>query len=189
MRNVFIGFLFLVAIWIGWGAPVPGVRVTEMKPDPSLPTFQPLTTGETFHRTDRGLAADAEFAGRLTQDQTMRPLRERVVNAANRLEAFPCDAAAKRELRTAVSAFMKEQLRRIRAGKDSETVTVNGRTVDASAHLNREVAAITDDAVFQGVLQPEDLGIPRGLRPPAGLMGGAFDTKGRFVCENDFSKR
>ena len=46
MRNVFIGFLFLVAIWIGWGAPVPGVRLSQMTPDPSLPTFQPVTKGD-----------------------------------------------------------------------------------------------------------------------------------------------
>jgi hypothetical protein len=77
-----------------------------------------------------------------------------------------------------------EQIRRVRSGKESETVTVNGRTVDASAYLNREIADITQEAVFQGVLQPEDLGIPRAARAPFGMLGG-LDTGGRFVCEHE----
>ena len=181
MRNVFIGFLFLVAIWIGWGAPVPGLRVTQMAPDPNLPVF-----GQ--ENRDKKALEDAAFAGRLPEDESQRAMRQRVINAANRLEAFPCDPVAKREFRTAVSIHMKDRLRQVRSGKDAETINVNGRKVGASDYLNREVSQIVEQAMFQGVLRPEDIGLPRGMMPLGGMMEMLADpdARGRFRCENQF---
>ena len=181
MRNVFIGFLFLVAIWIGWGAPVPGVRLSQMTPDPSLPTFQPVTKGdESFER------ASAERARGRRFDHSA-PLNQRVVNAAHRLEAFPCDAAARRELRTAVAALFKEHIRRVRSGEADKAERKNGRRVRTAPLTDDDIDMIINDGVYQGVLQPEDIGGPRSAKQPFVPMGG-LDTTGRFVCENDFKR-
>ena len=174
MRNIFIGFLFLVAIWIGWGAPVPGVRLTPMTPDPGLGTFQRVTQGETVveHVPEREEPSE---------DQLLRRLNERVVNAAHRLEAFPCDAVARRELRMAVAALFKEHLRRVRSGKD-ERAEKSGSRTHAGSLSDDSIDVIITDGVHQGVLQPEDLGAWRQAKQPFVPVGG-FDVKGRFVCE------
>jgi hypothetical protein len=180
MRNVFIGFLFLVAIWIGWGAPVPGVRLSQMQPDPSLPTFQPVTKGDdSFERAPQN--------DRVVEDPTIRRLNERVVNAAHRLEAFPCDAAARRELRAAVAAYFKEHIRRVRSGEADKAERNNVRRVRTSPLTDDDIDMIINDGVYQGVLQPEDIGGRRAAKGPFVPMGG-LDTTGRFVCENDFKR-
>jgi hypothetical protein len=174
MRNVFIGILFLVAIWVGWGAPVPGVRVTEMQPDPSLPTFQPVTEGETgFGRPERP---------RLPEDPKIRQLSERVVNAAYRLEAFPCDAGARRELRTSVAALTKEQIRRVRTG-EADKAEKSGRRVRSST--DDDIDMIIHDGIYQGVLQPADIGVPRAFAKGQFSPMGGLDKQGRFVCEHE----
>jgi hypothetical protein len=174
MRNVFIGFLFLVAIWIGWGAPVPGVRVTQMAPDSGLGMFQRPTKGEAVVERTPESARSAE-------DQTLRRLNERVVNAAHRLEAFPCDAAARRELRTAVAGLFKEHLRRVRSG-EAEKAERNGRR--GASLTTDDIEMIINDGIYQGVLQPEDIGAPRrAVKAPFVPMGG-LDKEGRFVCED-----
>jgi hypothetical protein len=183
MRNVFIGFLFLVAIWLGWGAPVPGVGLRPLTPDPNLPVF-----GQ--ENRDQVAVENAAFAGRLAEDQTQRTMRQRVIDTASRLEAFPCDAAAKRAFQTAVSVHMKDRLRQVRSGKDAETINVNGRKVGASDYLNREVSEIIEQAMLQGVLRPGDIGLPRGLMPPGGIpeLLGDPETRNRFKCENQFGR-
>jgi hypothetical protein len=174
MRNIFIGFLFLVAIWIGWGAPVPGVRLTQMTPDPSLGTFQRVTPGEAAPQEEQP-----------AEDQTVRRLNERVVNAAHRLEAFPCDPAARRELRSSVSALSKELIRRVRSG-EAEKAEKNARRVRGSPLTDDDIDMIIHDGIYQGVLKPEDIGIPRLAAAKAPL--GGFDTQGRFVCEQQVQR-
>lgn len=180
MRNVFIGFLFLVAIWIGWGAPVPGVRLSQMKPDPSLPTFQRVTEGETAFE-------QAPQNDRAAEDQTIRQLNERVVSAAHRLEAFPCDASARRELRMSVAALFKEHIRRVRSGEADKAERNNARRARTSPLTDDDIDMIINDGVYQGVLQPEDIGGRRPVKQAFVPMGG-FDTTGRFVCENEFKR-
>ena len=82
-------------------------------------------------------------------------------------------------------------MRRVRSGKaDEAEYDQRPRRVTHPRHLNRE---IDDDhattACFQGVLRPEDLERPRVRYSAARRAMGGFDTTGRFVCENDFSKR
>ena len=181
VRNVFIGFLFLVAIWIGWGAPVPWLGITPMAPDPGLPTFQPVVEGEAGARRVPEREPPAE-------DPVLRRLDDRVVSAAHRLEAFPCDPAARRELRAAVSAMVKENLRRVRSG-EAEKAEREGRRRARPASLDDDaIDVIITDAVHQRVLQPEDLGIFSLVKPPFEPPSG-FDTKGRFVCEEHTQRR
>lgn len=172
MRSVFIVFLFLVVIWLGWGAP----HFSPMPPNPDLPTFgQAVKDGDDIER--------AAMAGRLPEDQSLRAMRQRVTDAAYRLEAFPCDAAARGELRTALATLTKEQIRRALRGKDSESVQINGRKVDASSFLNEETSKIFEEALFQGVLRQQDLPFPRPIAAEMAQLSGV-QKEGRFVCES-----
>jgi hypothetical protein len=188
MRNTFIGFLFLVAIWIGWGAPIPGTVVQPLTPSEKVPTFSQSLQ-------DQAQVESAARAGQLQEDESQRAMRQRIITAARRLEDFPCDKARREELRAASVAFVKERMRRVRSGKDiDEYVNINGRTVNASAHFNREAGDIVEEALFQGVIRPGDLPFgPIG----AGQMGqlekmARFEMggkPGRFICDMEAPRR
>jgi hypothetical protein len=175
MRNIFIGFLFLVAIWIGWGAPVPGVVVQPLTPSDRVPTY-----GQAMQ--DQAEIARAAQAGPLPEEESQRAMRQRIIDAARRLEDFPCDKTHRQELRAATVAYVKEQMRRVRSGKDGEFVNINGRNVDASAYFNRGIGDIIEEAIFDGVIRPSDLPFGRaGAELTASLRQKGMP--GRFVCE------
>lgn len=172
MRNLFIGLLFLVAIAIGWWLPM----FRPLAPSAQVPTFSQSLQ-------DQALVERAAVGGKLQPDEQLQAMRQRMVTAARRLEDFPCDKARREELRAATVTFIKEKMRRVRSGKDGEYVTVNGRTVDASTHFNREVVDIFEETLFQGVLRPGDLPMPIGAgQMPSFAMDG---KRGRFVCETE----
>jgi hypothetical protein len=175
MRTIFIGFLFLAAIWIGWGAPVPGV-VQPLTPSDRVPTFgQALQNQAEIER--------AAQAGQLPEEQSQRVMRQRIIDAARKLEDVPCDKALQQELRTASVTFLKEQMRRVRGGKDGEFVNINGRNIDASAYFNREVSDIVGEAIFQGVIRQNDL--PFGPLAAAQAPPELGQDRGRFFCETE----
>ena len=170
MRHIVIGILLFIAATIGWSAPA----FVPLTPSNRVPTF-----GEAL--TNRAELESAAQKGPLPQDQSQRLLRQRVTDAARRVEAFPCDNAARQELRTALVIFMKERLRRFRSGKD-EMITVNGREMDGTVVLNREVDEIFSQAMVQGLLRPSDL--PPGPFLAAAQMSVLESGPGsQFICD------
>jgi hypothetical protein len=168
MRNIFIGFLFLVVLWIGWGAPLPGSG-TRAGGD-----VGPVST---FKVKDE--AADPGEKEVRVEDKSLRALRERVMNAAHRLESFPCDGAAQREMREAGAAYMR------RGTYVALRDVVMNRTNSASFgdEATSNAGEVISAAFLEGVLQPEDMPLPlrnaaREAAPSRPKEGG-----GRFHCE------
>jgi hypothetical protein len=168
--------LFLIAVavvtWFIAGGPAPGVKMRPLTPDPNLPTFQ-----ESVRQSQRSEKAYAEAAanGEIVEDPAMRARRQAVITAGKKVDTNPCDMDAREELRKAVLAFFKANMS---AGdkKPTETMTVDGRVVDARGHLNREASDIMTMAFADGTLDRNALPFPLNMmaeKTPPHLQGMA----------------
>jgi hypothetical protein len=81
---------------------------------------------------------NAENQGRLHQDPERRALRQAVLNAANLVEASPCDTRRRQSLNDAFDAY--QQRLQATAEEKVETWTLqDGRVLDLTQHFNNPV--------------------------------------------------
>jgi hypothetical protein len=166
LRHLAIFALFLLLLWMAFGAPVPVRTVQPMKPDARIPTFQQS-------RADQAELERAYRAGHLSEAPRQHTLRVAVLNAGDRVQASPCDSAARESLRVAVAEFLSYQME-VSDKPPTETLVVDGRTVDARGFLNRNAAAVMRAAMASGIVPPSTPG-----------FGGVFKDPSsgkRFAC-------
>lgn len=81
---------------------------------------------------------NAENQGRLHQDPERRALRQAVLNAANLVEASPCDTRQRQKLNDAFDAYQRRM--QATAEEKIETWTLqDGRVLDLTQHFNNPV--------------------------------------------------
>jgi hypothetical protein len=106
----------------------------------SSPRPQPVVTASTEAR-DRQAVESAVGAGTLHEDPQRRALRRAALNAANRVEASPCDTQQRRVLSEAYDAYRRHM--EATAEDRVETLTLqDGSVIDVSHHFDEPV----DDA-------------------------------------------
>lgn len=90
---------------------------------------------------ERAAVQNAAAAGQLRQDPELRELRQAIFNAANRVEASPCDSRQRQALREAVQTYTREMFSRA-TRPPTETVTLaDGTVLRADSYFSQRVAA------------------------------------------------
>lgn len=168
-------FLFLAAVavitWFVAGGPVPIVALRPLTPSASVPTFQQSLSDD---RALQGAHAD----GKLVEDPAMRARRAAVIAAGQKVDANPCDKAAREELRVAVVAFFKANMS-ASDKKPVETMVVDGRVVDARGFLNGRATDVMTMAFADGILTRDALPFPLNMMAEASPShGGAMRDRG-----------
>ncbi len=170
MRLAIVATAFALIIWACAGAPVPAEMMPPPRPDPEIPVLEQAMQ-------DRLGLQQAQAEGRLPENWRRRELRQAVLDAARRLEAAPCDAAAREELRRAILALLA--LLMATADKPVETLALDGRIIDASSFLNAPAATVMREAAVAGVISPAEM--PEPIRSSA--QGPSFRAA-RFACSS-----
>jgi len=96
---------------------------------------QPEIVDTGSEARDREAVQNAVGAGKLQEDPRRRALRQAVLNAANRVEASPCDTRQRSALSSAFDAYR----RHLAATTEDrvETLTLpDGRVIDVSHHFD-----------------------------------------------------
>ena len=92
-----------------------------------------VDTGSEAH--DREAVQNAVGAGKLQEDPRRRALRQAVLNAANRVEASPCDTRQRSALSSAFDAYRRHMA--ATTEDRVETLTLpDGRVIDVSHHFD-----------------------------------------------------
>ncbi|HEX7970044.1 MAG TPA: hypothetical protein VF502_17605 [Stellaceae bacterium] len=103
---------------------------------------------------DRDKLERARAAGRIREDPERQRLRQAVLNVGSRLEASPCDPSIKPVLVAATAALLTHM--RETGDEPRESVTIDGKEVDAAPLLNDSAGDVIREAAMAGILQPED---------------------------------
>jgi hypothetical protein len=96
---------FLGVRWVSLGAPIPMLRIVDLKPDPSIKSF--------VERTREHIAADHEREWRDSRtaqgdgDPERARLREAVIAAATAFTGSPCNAEFKQQYFDAAAAYAR----------------------------------------------------------------------------------
>jgi len=98
---------------------------------------------------DREAVQNAVGAGKLQEDPRRRALRQAVLNAANRVEASPCDTRQRQVLSDVFDVYQRHMA--ATADHRVETLTLpDGRMIDVSHHFDEPV----DDAMRYALTTP-----------------------------------
>ena len=81
---------------------------------------------------------NAENQGRIHQDPERRALRQAVLNAANRVEASPCDTQQRQKLNDAFDAY-QHNMQATAEDKVEIWTLQDGRVLDLTQHFNNPV--------------------------------------------------
>lgn len=171
IRYVAIVCLFGFVIWMAFQAPIPGVQVKQVQPDARVPTFQQAVA-------NNAALGQAQQNGQLTEDSRLRDLRRALLDAAGHVNDFPCDAKWRDRLAHAIADFWAYN-RKIMDDPPTETMIVDGRTVDARGYLNTEANDAANDAFNAGIAH-----LRRGVvQVGPGSNTTTPITGSRFVCD------
>jgi hypothetical protein len=110
------------------------------RPAPALVADrQPFQVADlNSEQQDRQAVENAASSGRLHEDPERHALRQAVLNAANRVEASPCDTQQRQKLSDAFDAY--QQHMQATAEDKVETLTLgDGRVIDVSRHFDNPV--------------------------------------------------
>lgn len=141
MRYLVIVFAGGLIIWL--------LASKGVLPTDPAPRLQLAGTGSEAR--DREAVQNAVGAGKLHEDPQRRALRRAVLNAANRVEASPCDTRQRRVLSDAFDAYQRHMA--ATADDRVETLTLpDGRAIDVSHHFDEPV----DDAMRFALTTPCD---------------------------------
>ena len=168
MRLAIVATTSALIVWATAGAPVPAEMLPPPQPDPDIPVLERAMQ-------DRLGLQQAQAEGRLPENWRRHELRQAVLDAARRLEAAPCDAAARDELRRAIMALLA--LLTATADTPVETFALDGRIIDASSFLNAPAAAVMREAAMAGVISPTEM--PEAIRASAPIPAA---TAAPFAC-------
>ena len=99
---------------------------------------QPEIVDTGSEARDREAVQNAVGAGKLQEDPRRRALRQAVLNAANRVEASPCDTRQRSTLSSAFDAYRRHMA--ATTEDRVETLTLpDGRVIDVSHHFDEPV--------------------------------------------------
>jgi hypothetical protein len=99
-----------------------------------VPRAAPALAADT-EAQDREAVQNAAGSGRLHEDPERHALRQKVLNAANRVAASPCDTQQRQKLSEAFDAYQHHM--QATAEDRVETLTLgDGRVLDVSRHFD-----------------------------------------------------
>lgn len=109
--------------------------VVPVKPDARIPTWDERMEARR-NGTDEGTRLrNAAAAGKLHEDPSRHPVRQAVLDAADRVVASPCDAQQRQALKDAFIAFLHQN--GATHGSPGEAVTLDdGSVVDGADYYN-----------------------------------------------------
>jgi hypothetical protein len=134
--------LIAVGLIVGYLVPK-GVQVMASRPP------EPQEVAVNTEAGDRAAVENAVGAGLLHEDPTRRALRQAVSDAANRVDASPCDTRQRRRLSDAFDAYQRHM--DATADERVETLTLrDGRVIDVTRHFSDPV----EDAMRFALTKP-----------------------------------
>jgi hypothetical protein len=206
IRYLGVAMLFLLVIGIATQIPLPGMNTVPAQPSPAAspspsepavgpaPPAADTTPHSGFNWTLEQAQADHDQLVKkeaaigdhsISASPKEHTMYREVVDAADQVEGFPCNAKSRHRLAEAIAVlgnFDRDNYRNLDSAREME----RGRPITIDDPLAEKAYLITRDAMLDGVVLRDSSGIYTAPDPYAATSAKSYlsGDNARFLCEH-----